>query len=519
MNRNLFSLFLFFLCCLGKISHAQISERIQLVHANSLDYDQRNLGRVKRLIGNVQFKQQHTILDCDSAYQYEETNRVEAFGNVHINHQDSIQLYGEKLSYEGETKKAKLEHNVRMVDKSMTLTTEMLDFDLRSNTGNYTTGGKIVSGNDVLTSIFGYYFSNTKESFFKNKVVLVNPEYTINCDTLKYNSLSKTAYFYGPTTIVSKNDRMYCEYGQYNTEKQIARFSKNAMLATPKNIVIADSMYYEKINDYGKAFRNVELYDTANKVTIYGDYAELIGKLKQTIVTKNAVAKQYLDKDSMYLFADTIYSYNTTPTQKAMVKAYRNAKIIKTDMQAVCDSLVYRKEDSTVTLYTNPIMWSGANQITSDTIILFLVDNKLDSFILLSNAFMISREGAKQFNQVKGKHMHGLFEKSKIKYMRVYGNGQSIYYAKEDSGYIGVNVINCSEMEFFFKQNKIDRCIFITNPDAVFYPLNELKPEELRLKGFKWQKERRPSDSIIRTRLHLKNISLKKTLSNVLFSQ
>ena len=477
------------------------------------------MGKVKHLIGDVQFRQNSTLLNCDSAYQYEETNKVEAFGRVYINHQDSIRLYGEKLTYDGNTRKAKLERNARMTDNSMTLTTDVLDFDLQLNTGNYTTGGTIISGQDKLTSQNGYYFSETKETYFKKNVKLVNPEYTINTDTLRYNTVTKTAYFFGPTTLFSNADKMYCEKGQYDTRRQLAMFSKNAVLVSGKNMMAADSIYYEKQNDYGRAFMNVELFDTSSKITVYGDLAEMAGKIKQSIVTRNAVTKQYIEDDSMYLFADTIWSFNSMPGQKPMLKAFHHAVIIKSDLQAVADSLVYLREDSTVTLYTDPLMWSGVNQISSDTIRFFLNNNKLDSFILSGNAFMISREGAKQFNQVKGKVMHGQFIKSKIRYLHVFGNGQSIYYAKEDSGYLGVNVINCSEMEFFLKNNRIERSNFITDPDAVFHPLEQLKPEELRLKGFKWQKQRRPRENAVNKRFSGKKSNLKKTFTNTLFSQ
>ena len=214
------------------------------------------------------------------------------------------------------------------------------------------------------------------------------------------------------------------------------------------------------------------------------------------------MAKKIMDKDSMYLFADTIFSYQRNGAQRKLVKAYYGTKILKADMQAVCDSLVYNYDDSNITLYHHPIMWSGQNQITSDTIILFLNNNKLDSFYLRNNAFIASREGAKEYNQVKGRNMKGFFEDNKIKFMRVFGNGQSIYYAREeDSTYIGVNVIDCSEMEFYFKNNKMDKNKFITSPEAVFYPLEEMKPEELRLKGFKWENTLRPDWKLVKQRI------------------
>ncbi len=162
-------------------------------------------------------------------------------------------------------------------------------------------------------------------------------------------------------------------------------------------------------------------------------------------------------------------------------------------MQAVCDSLVYMQDDSVMQLFSKPIMWSGVNQITADTILFYINNSKLDSFNLINNAMIISKEKGLHYNQIKGKDMVGMMDSSSLKDLLVYGNGQSIFYAKEDSAhYIGVNVIDCSEMNFEFRKGQIHKAIFISSPDATLYPLDELKPQDLRLKGFKWHEALRP---------------------------
>jgi lipopolysaccharide export system protein LptA len=314
---------------------------------------------------------------------------------------------------------------------------------------------------------------------------------------------------FGPTRIVSSTDELFCILGKYDTQKEIAMFGKNSVVQSKSNLLTADSIYYEKYTQFGKAYRNIELYDTSNEVIVYGEYGEMKGKTQESMVTRNAVAKQYMNQDSMFMFADTILSYKFKDG-KQIVRAYRLVKLFKHDMQAISDSLIYNKSDSSITLYHNPVMWSGSNQITADTIRLFMRNNQLDSFVLMSNAFLISREAVKQYNQIKGRNMYGFFNENKIRYLHVNGNGQSIYYAKDDSDFIGVNVNECSEMEFFFENNKIRRCNFINKPAAVFHPLNELKPDELRLKGFQWLNSRRPSPSLIMKRFYNKRLFFKK---------
>jgi lipopolysaccharide export system protein LptA len=476
---------------------AQMGSKIQVLGAKTFEYDQRNSSKVRKLIGDVKLKQDNTLLFCDSAYQYEETNFVEAFSNVHIQLNDTVHIYGDYLQFDGNQKKARVERNVRMNDRTMQLVSNEIDYDLNNANAYYSTGGKITNNNSVLVSKYGFYNTRQKVFFFKKDVELTTTDYTIVSDTLKQNTNSNTTYFLGATTITNKRDTIYCENGWYDNNRDVAMFSKNAKLSNADKELYADSIYYMRRQDYGKGFRNITLIDKPNAVELHGHFGEFFGKRKQSYVTNKAYAKKMLDKDSMYLLADTIFSYqrDTLSGQEQLIKAYRKAQILKFDIQSVCDSLVYNYKDSTIKLFYDPIMWSGNNQITSDTIVLFLNNNKLDSFYLLSRAFMVSRESAKDFSQVKGKWMRGQFEDNRFKYLHVYGNGQSIFYAKDDkdSSYLGVNVIDCSEMEFFFAQNRIQRSNFITQPNAIFYPLHALKPEELKLKGFSWLVNQRPT--------------------------
>ncbi|MBA3901138.1 MAG: hypothetical protein H0X62_13185, partial [Bacteroidetes bacterium] len=78
--------------------------KIELLGANSLEFD-KNI-EAKRLIGDVRFKHEGALMNCDSAYLYSETNSLDAFGNVYINQGDTVHLYGDKLKYYGNTRRA-----------------------------------------------------------------------------------------------------------------------------------------------------------------------------------------------------------------------------------------------------------------------------------------------------------------------------------------------------------------------------------------------------------------------------
>ena len=204
---------LFIVYCLLFIALCQAqqpkSARIELLHANTFNFD-KNLGNdVRPLIGDVIFKHENYLLYCDSAYLYNERNSLDAFGHVIIRSGDTLTIYGDFLKYDGNTEIALLNNNVKMVDKQMTLTTDKLKYNMKDEIAEYFTCGTLVDPENTLKSKIGYYYAGNKKFFFKDNVILTNPNYTVTSDTLMYNTSFETSHFYGPTYIVNKKTNYY----------------------------------------------------------------------------------------------------------------------------------------------------------------------------------------------------------------------------------------------------------------------------------------------------------------------
>ena len=191
-------------------SFAQKPKNIELLNADVLEYDEAKGEKIKKLKGNVVFKHQNAKMYCDSAYLISETNTLEAFNNVRIEEGDSLNIYGDYLNYDGNTGIAEILENVRLYHNDMLLTTNILNQNLKTKVASYINGGKITDKKNSLTSISGFYYSKTHNYFFKDSVVLINPEYQMNSDTLQYNTKTKVSYFHGPTTIISKENTIHC---------------------------------------------------------------------------------------------------------------------------------------------------------------------------------------------------------------------------------------------------------------------------------------------------------------------
>ena len=481
----------------------------------------------KRLIGSVEFEHNGVVMYCDSAYMYE-NNSLDGFGNVHITQGDTLHLYGEKLHYDGNEKKADVQKNIRLVEKDMSLTTDYLVYDINTSVATYTTGGTIVNKENTLTSQHGYYHSNSKTLSFKKNVVLNNPQYVMNCDTLMYNIDSKVAWFLGPTTIKSQDNLIYCENGFYDTNRDISQFNRNAYIITRDQRLWGDSLYYNRNKGYGKAIRNVTILDSAQNINIIGDLAEHFEDSENSIVTGNAVMMQVYDGDTLFLHGDTLRAgyVNSKGEMRKLVLAkpkgkdkkdkkskkdkeiisrvdtlgyphrilfaYHGVKFFKQDMQGKCDSLVYSFLDSTMKLYKMPVMWSDKNQLSAEEMSLEISNGKIRKMELRNTAFLSSEEDSAKYNQIKGKVIRGYFVNNDLDRIRVEGNGQTIYFARDKNTLIGVNKAECSDILITIKDNEIQKITFITKPEATLYPLKDLAPKDLLLDNFVWRGKERP---------------------------
>ncbi len=473
---------------------AQSNTKVLLQQADQLRYN-KDLGEdLRRVVGNVIFEHDGALLYCDSAYFYELANNVEAFGDIRIKSSDTLNIYGDHLDYNGNTKIANLTGNVKLVDKQTVLKTSHLIYDRNLNVSYYNSGARITNKENTLTSIIGHYYTSRKEFFFKEKVVLKNPDYTMNCDTLVYNTMSRTAFFQGPTTIRGKENDIYCENGWYNTIKDISQFNRNARFISSERITEGDSLYYDQGMGIGRAFGNVSIRDTVKNVIIRGHKALYQEKEGYARVTDSAYSIMIEKTDSLFLHSDTLFANFDTATQETRdIKAYHGVRFFRTNLQGSCDSLVYRYSDSTFCMYGEPILWSENNQLTADSIRTWITNKAPDSMMLYNTAFIISLNDSLEFDQIKGKNMKGFFRDNQLVRVNVLTNAETIYFAREDDGdRIGINFATASSMLITLKDKKIERIKYLVSPEASLVPDKDVVPAERRLKGFEWYEAKRP---------------------------
>ena len=667
MNKYVLSLFLLLTVTTVMAQRAPVKKtKIELVKSSKSNARKTADGKWIDKVSNGIFRQDYSTLSSDSAIFYKDENRFEAFGRVNINQGDTLNIFADKLDYNGNTKIAILTNNVKMVDKDATLTTNYFVYNTATRIGTYTGGGKLVNKDNILTSKNGYYFAGSRDAYFRYDVVGDTPEAIIKTDTMRYNSGTRITYFYGPTHIYGKKDKdtLYTENGNYNTQNDQALFGKNNLYTQGSKSLKGDSLFYDRVKGYGLATRNVVFNDNEQKTTIYGHKGEyfkaderaqitinpymvfvteekdttktgqvikpdslnkagaktladsVVAKLaapKNTmpVIAKNAPANvqtnpanpiiitkatEPIKRDSLFMVADTLETrivtlkelkemrfeqwfannkdtsikitppYKTSPKiltirapkmpvdssiyhrdifgkpkaiaakkpvaikaavpklsakdslalkQKAdsiklkannglsdtsrfrIVSAFHRAKLYKSDLQSVADSMFYSSSDSTIRSYKNPMIWTQGSQLSGDTIHLQMKNKKLDNIDLFPSGFIVNveKQDSLHFNQLAGKKIHGNFKDNKLSLLLVTGNAETVYYMRDSVTNEATDMTRTISGAFRanFKNGKANVATLIQNPATTTQPLKDVKEEDKILKGFIWKPKDRPA--------------------------
>lgn len=707
---------------------------IHIRYADELNYLATGKDTLQKLIGHVELNQDTVFLFCDSAIILNSVDMI-AQGNFIMQQGDSTTIFADSAEYSSETKIADLYSNVSMVKGQQKLFTDYLTYDSESKIATYLTGATLTDDTTFLKSTRGYFHAKTDDIFFKDSVVVVNPDFTLRSDTLKFNARTKKVTFLAPTLIVQDTARIYTESGFYDINKKYAEFNKNPQyvkndqkawsnrmtydgnkeevtligdahfedsvsvasaevirhnektgvtilegnaffqdkdrtltgdtitydaknetystrgrshIVDSEQILDADRVDYLKEREVGIATGNVIFTDTLEKMTVFCEYAEhskkrdflkayggrdSLGQPARPLLIK------VIDGDSLFISADTLMSFvpvdsakstknngqqtastapliddilpdslqsdtafsneiieitngqsldsvqmmagdslqfdsltlsdsslvqipqkpidtipdevqqkmdkengeitalidlpevkqiddpvDTTDTplldllgeldfeedptidvepakkrkedkkEERLILAFKDVRIFKSDLQAICDSLSYSSLDSTFRLFRKPIIWSDTSQFTAEHIRIQLADGAIDKIFMDEKSFIVNTPDELFFNQIKGRNSIAYFDSSELRHVRVVGNAESVYYAlDDDDAYIGVNKTVCSEMKIIFGNNEVEGIVFYEKPTANLYPMKEADHDGLKMEGFSWQLDKRPN--------------------------
>lgn len=483
-----------------KKARAKDNERVYLIHADRLWFDQ--FGPVpgaQVLNGNVAFSHKGAKLYCDSAYFYQESNSFRAFGHVRMYQGDTLSLFSDYAYYDGNDQMAEARYNVVLTHRKTKLYTDSLNYDRLYGIGYFFEGGKMIDKDNVLVSDWGEYDTETRRAVFNYSVNLKSPKFVLETDTLHYDTQTSIAHIVGPSKITSDGSVIHTSQGYYDTDKDFSRLYGRSTLENNGKTLTADSLFNDDKTKISEGFGNVVYNDTVNKNAMTSNYFWYNDSTGYAWATDSAVLKDYSQGDTLFVHSDTmkVYTFNiNTDSVYRTAHCYYKVRAFRSDVQAVCDSLVYNTQDSCLTMYKDPITWNVNRQLLGEVIKVYMKDSTVDRAHVINQALSVEmlRDSLK-FNQVASREMFGFFENGEIRKTEAVGNVQAIYYMQDDrdSSFTNMGYIETDTMRMFMKDRKLER-IWTCKQTGRMYPITQIPPDKKTLPSFVWFDYIRPLD-------------------------
>ncbi len=480
------------------------AEKIKLIHSDFSGIKPEKHNGNFYFEGNVQFSHQGSLLSADEVVIYKLENFVKAYGNVKLQNADGSVITADEMEYDGNTERGIARKNVVLTDPKQTIKTETLYYDRKGNQAYYDTGGTIIANGSVTYSQKGTYNIATKTINIGGNIQMENDQYTLTGANISQNQVTNIAILSGPTIITNKknpSNKIYTEDGTYNQNTKEVWLRKNNTIYYNGKTLKAKTMYFNQITGFGTGKDDVTLNDPKENRYIKGGYGEIYEKKDSAMITEKPYAVKILEKDSIYFGAEKFLSYqkpDSSQVKKSFLRAFKKARMFKSNAQARADSLSFNETDGILHLFKSPILWSGEKQVTGDKIEAYFNTSQenIDSLRVIGNAFAISKVDSlnqkDEFNQVKGRLMLVYYKNNEINLAKVIGNAQAITYAEDENQKtkektrIGISLSTCGTIEALFEERKIQviECNIGANIDT--YPMSKIADKDRFFPDFNW---------------------------------
>ncbi len=295
---------------------------------------------------------------------------------------------------------------------------------------------------------------------------------------------SNEGIYYGDLRMMEGQNGVELERGKtfltavnakYFIDEKRTLFWDHVVLADTSSIITCNTMNYFEADTRSIATGNVHLFEKANAVNIFGDSLVHFERQKFTLIMKEPRLVRIDTSsagiiDTMVVESRIMQSYQDTT---GCFVAIDNVRMVKSDLSSRCGTATYYIHKDKIILQTNPIIWSGENQITGDSIRVTMEDKRLRNLRVKYRATAISRADTMltdRFNQLTGRELTMYFRADKLEQIDVQRNATSLYYLFDNNEPNGVNKSSGDRIIIDFIEGKVDRIKVIGGVQGQYLP-------------------------------------------------
>lgn len=496
-------------------------------------------------VGNVEIIQENTMLTSDSL-------KYDIPANLAMFRGSLVELYDK----EGNILNTNyLNYNTRDSIATFYFGASMKSNDgkiMESDNGTYTAAEKkftfednvqIFTDSVIISSVQVDYLTQTDEVIFNENTVAWRNENILYANSGRYKRPQNLFIFNKDGYILTKEQELWADLMEYYRNTGDADLYNNVQIldTVQSSICMADKVAYRPAkseieltanpsvgmysmeNDRPDTlflaadtilYRTIKMYEVDSNSIVQAserlklsnvDPIAIHDEERKALRKKKGDAPAPVQAPAPEAKADTLAAAEIVPpadslqTVKdtsgvAFIDAYHNVKFHRSDIQGLCDSLVYTGLDSMARFYGRPVMWyNGINQFAADSVQGVMKNRQLDKVNLLSNAFIAVQEDTIHYNQIKASEMAAYFSNNELYRFDALGGVSAIFYMEEDSTITLMDQEECKMLTARIRNNEIRRTRSIGDLKQNVFPVYNLPLENQRLKGFEWRGGERPA--------------------------
>jgi len=429
------------LAALPNFALAQAIE-VEIRHAREISRDP-SIVEAQRLVGDVALMVGDAEVVCDSAWRFP-SGRFRLMGRVEAVDGAAL-LTGDVLELVPDSGIGRMTGRmVRLVDSTdpiepRTLTTQQTTYDFRSGLARFERGGVVTTESERIESSSGWYDREAGAMEFNGGVVMTVDTVEVLSETVRYRPEGRRLDLPVQAEVSHPGGGILCSRGRWSMQSETgwfvggeterARFRDGALVVVADSLAMADTL--------GSAFGEVTLRDTASTYrlaadTVRFDRGEGDAPGGSNVVLKSrAVAWLYDGGEPLRVSAPVMDIEDGADGRS--LRARSGAALHFGEVTAASEDLTWSEQAGRVDLEGDPVMWNGSDQLTGDSVRLFLTDGEPERLEVRGHSFVASPAGRGFHHQMAGRDLDGRFEDGGLESLVMIGNGRTLYFAESDT--------------------------------------------------------------------------------------
>ena len=471
---------------------AQQKNPVDILEADSLVGGSVNGERVQKILGNVRLQSGDILMRCDSAYQFVNQNEFRAFGDIEINTGEE-NIWADTLVYFTDIDFSQLRGRVIIEADTTTLFGHSVDYRFSTKVAHFIDHVRLEDQQGVLIANSGFYYREADSAMFYGQVQLADSLQYLEGDSLLTNRKSEYYEVHGDIFADDRENETMLK-GTYLEADSTGRrvLQGNAWLKNYGSNK-QDTTATDTTQIIPSAPPDSLRQDTLRQSGIPSD--SLADVLSDTALTARTENREQAEADTTHIRAKEILSLRqkTATDTSTITYAYGDVRIWSRKFSAISDSARYESSTETFELWSDPVAWHDAVQLTGPYIKVLLREGEIEQLSSYPNPFSVQQDTTiGRLNQIKGDTLTAFFTEGSLDRIHVVGNSHLLRFTKDEAEKPdGAIEMTAPVTHIMFDNGELDSLIATGAINGSYLPESD-QTTNRRLDGFAWNPEQRP---------------------------